>query len=461
MTPTPEATARLAGFAVTADGAAVPDEALHLAERAVADTLGVILAAAPDPTVAVLHSAYQGRLCPGPATVFTTGERAEPVQAALLNGTAAHALDFDDVADGMKGHPSAVLVPAILAAAQDTGASGRDVLEAYCVGFQVISAVADGMEIARHYARGWHATATIGVLAAAAAVARLRGLDADRTRQALGIAASMASGSRQNFGTMTKPLHAGLAASNAVQAAILAGSGFTADPGQLEAPLGYFALYGDESSDLSRLAATAGEPWALARRGLNVKKFPCCYNTHRAADAILSLADEGLHAEDVAAVEVTLEPAGLGPLIHHRPRTGLQGKFSLEYVMAAALLDGKLTLRTFTDPEVLRGEAQDLLARVTVAESEVPPVGKAAWHEAYAAVRVRTRGGRHLQRRVDVPRGHADLPLSEDELAAKFTDCVTFSGTGHDAAAVLNRLLCLRKEPSVTGLVPVPEGGRR
>ena len=454
MNPAPEATARLADYAVTADGTTVPDEALHLAERAVADTLGVILAAAPDPTVAALHAAYRQRLSPGSAAVFTTGQRTEPVQAALLNGTAAHALDFDDVADGMKGHPSAVLVPAVLAAAQDTGASGRDVLEAYCVGFQVISAVADGMDIARHYARGWHATATIGVLGATAAACRLRGLEAVRTRQALGIAASMAGGSRQNFGTMTKPLHAGLAASSAVQAAILAGAGFTADPGQLEAPLGYFALYGDDRNDLSRLTATLGESWVLARRGLNVKKYPCCYNTHRAADAVLSLTAEGLRAEDVSAVEVTLEPSGLGPLIHHRPRTGLQGKFSLEYVTAAALLDGTLALRTFTDDQVTREEAQDLLARVTVAESGTPPVGDASWHEAYAAVRVRTRDGRDLRRRVDIPRGHAGQPLTEDELSAKFTDCVTFSGTGHDAAALLNRALYLRKEASVANLVP-------
>ncbi|MBO0802686.1 MAG: MmgE/PrpD family protein, partial [Nocardiopsaceae bacterium] len=303
---------------------------------------------------------------------------------------------------------------------------------------------------------------------ATAAACRLSGLDAARARNALGIAASMAAGSRQNFGTMTKPLHAGTAASNAVLATTLASSGFTADEGQLEAPLGYFALFGDDGNDLSRLTATLGGPWALAARGLNVKKFPCCYNTHRAADAVLALAGatgdggEGLRAADVDSVEVTLEPAGLGPLIHHRPRTGLQGKFSLEYVTAAAILDRKLTLRTFTDAEVQRREAQDLLARVSVAESDTPPVGGAAWRHAYAAVRVTTRGGEQLTRRVDVPRGHAAQPLTDDELTAKFTDCVAFSGTGHDATALYSRLRYLRKEPAVADLVPASpaENGR-
>lgn len=454
MARIPAVTAQIAEFAVTADGSTLPDEALHLAERAVTDTIGVMLAAARDRTVDAIQSAHQGRLCPGPATVVTTGQRTQPVQAALLNGTAAHALDFDDVADGIKGHPSAVLVPAILAVAQEVQASGRDVLEAFCVGFQIESAIADGIAIDGHYARGWHSTATIGVLAAAAAACRLLGLDAARTRHALGIAASMAGGSRQNFGTMTKPLHAGMAASNGVLAAALAGAGITADTGQLEATLGYFALYGDENSNVARATATLSAPWVIVTRRLNVKKFPCCYNTHRAADAVLSLSEGGLRAGDVDSVEVTLEPAGLGPLIHHRPRTGLEGKFSLEYVTAAALLDKKLALRTFTDREVQRSEAQDLLARVAVAESNAPPVGDAVWQNAYAAIKVRTRGGKQLERRVDIPRGHANLPLTEDELTTKFTDCVTFSGTGYDTRALLERALYLRKEPTVTDLVP-------
>ncbi|MBO0804612.1 MAG: MmgE/PrpD family protein, partial [Nocardiopsaceae bacterium] len=178
LSQTPAVTAQIAEFAVTADGATLPEEALNLAERAVTDTVGVILAAAGDRTVAAIQAAHEGRLAPGPATVITTGQRVAPVQAALLNGTAAHALDFDDVADGMKGHPSAVLVPAILAVAQESRATGRDVLEAYATGFQVASAVADAMVIDRHYARGWHSTATIGVLAATAAACRLSGLDA-------------------------------------------------------------------------------------------------------------------------------------------------------------------------------------------------------------------------------------------------------------------------------------------
>lgn len=457
MADMPAVTAQIAEFAVTSDGSVVPEEVLHLAERAITDTVGVAIAAAHDGTVEAALSAYQGRLCPGPATVLATGEGCDSVQAALLNGTAAHALDFDDVTDAMKGHPSAVLTPATLAVGQQVKASGREVLDAFCIGHQVDCAIADGLAVDGHYARGWHSTATIGVLGATAAACRLLALDVSRTRHALGIAASMAGGSRQNFGTMTKPLHAGLAASNGVLAASLAAAGFTADAEQLESPLGYFALYGAEGCDASGVTATLNGPWTVASHGINVKKFPCCYNTHRAADAVLELTGAGLRAGDIESVEVTLEPSGLGPLIHHRPMTGLQGKFSLEYVTAAGLLDGNLTLRTFTDEQVQRSEAQDLLARVTVAESDIPPVGDRDWQRTYAAVQVRTRDGGRLQRRVNVARGHAALPLTEDELVAKFRDCIDFSGTSHDSGALLNRLLHLRDEPTVTDLLLPPE----
>ncbi|MQA14323.1 MAG: MmgE/PrpD family protein [Pseudonocardiaceae bacterium] len=445
-------TAAVADFVAGTDPARLPDAALDLAERAFVDTVGVAVAAAPDPTVRSIWQAFGAGLPDGPSALLTRPGSTQPVQAALLNGTAAHALDFDDVADDLVGHPSAVLVPAALAVAQQTGASGRQVLAAYCAGFQVECAVAAGMSISRHYARGWHSTATLGVLGAAAAAASLLALQPWQVRHAVGIAASLAGGSRQNFGTMTKPLHAGTAASDGVFAAMLAAANFTADPDQLEAPLGYFALYGDEV-DLAAALAVLGEPCALSHRGLDVKKHPCCYKAARAADAALALAEDGVHAGDVERVTVTVEPEGLGPLIHHRPVTGLQGKFSLEYIVAASLTDHRLTLRSFTDDAVCRDPLQRLLARVCVTETDPPPDRAPDWADAFAEVTVETRAGLRHTRRVDTPRGHALAPLDEDELADKFHDCLDHGGAAHDPHVLLAGLRELRECPDVHGLL--------
>jgi 2-methylcitrate dehydratase PrpD len=256
----------------------------------------------------------------------------------------------------------------------------------------------------------------------------------------------MAGGSRQNFGTMTKPLHPGLAARDGVFAATLAGAGFTADTAQLESPLGYFAMYAD-SSDPDRVQEALAGPWALTTYGLNVKKYPCCYCTHRTADAALALAaKDGIDPARVRAVRLTLEPGGFDPLIHHRPTTGLEGKFSAEYVIAAALLDGRVGLASFTDAAVRRPEAQDLLRKVEIAEQQRPPVGPAEWTQAYAVLEVDTDTDTHTLR-VDVPRGHCRLPMERADLEAKFRDCVGFAGVPWDADALLAALWQVESRP--------------
>jgi 2-methylcitrate dehydratase PrpD len=401
-----------------------PDQgaALDLAERAVVDTVAVSLAGATDRTVTTMLGALGDELGAGSSTVLVTGQRTDPRQAALIGGLSAHALDFDDVDDAMIGHPSAVLVPAVLAVGEQAGSSGREVLEAYWVGLAACRTVAAELGIDGHYAAGWHATATIGTLAAAAATARLRGLRAEQVRHALGIAGSLASGSRQNFGTMTKPLHAGTAASNGVLAATLAAGGFTADTHQLEAPLGFLAMHHGSPGTMP----APSEDLEVA--ALNVKLYPCCYYIHASADAMIDLAEAGLAPRDVESVHVTVQPAGLGALIHHRPVTGLQGKFSMEYAMAAALVDRRLSLQTFTDEMVRRPQVQDLLRKVSAETSPHPPVGPAQWQGSYAVVSVRTVDGRTVEQRVDHARGHATRPVSEEELRGKFDDCLPFGG---------------------------------
>jgi 2-methylcitrate dehydratase PrpD len=438
QTTTP-VTELIARFACEHDLSDAPALVFERATRAVLDTVGVAIAARLEPSFTILARTVGQGTCAGGSTVLATRTRTAAAQAAFLNGTAGHALDFDDVADEIKGHPSVVLVPALLAVAETNGNSGRELLEAYIVGFEVGCAIARGLPVESHYRRGWHATATVGVMAAACAAARLLRLDAARVRNALGIAASMASGSRQNFGTMTKPLHAGLAARDAVIAAQLAAAGFTADQDQLEGPLGYFALLGVEPDPGAVATALAG-PRVLLDHGVNAKKYACCYETHRIADAALALYERGLRARDVRSVTIGIQPGGLQAVIHHRPTTGLQGKFSAEYVLAACLLDGRLSLSTFTDEAVQRGEAQELLQRVVIQEAAEPPFGPSTFEHAYATVEVTPGDGSRLRERCDVPRGHASAPLTDAELESKFRDCLAFAESDWDADGLLERI---------------------
>jgi 2-methylcitrate dehydratase PrpD len=449
-TTAPRLTEAVARYALSHAGP-MSDEVVELAKRTLVDTVGVAIAARHEPPVRILGETL-GALPPGPATVWATGEKTNAATAALLNGTAGHALDFDDVTDITYGHPSVVLWPAVFAAAENEGSDGRSVLEAFVVGFVVQVAMASAMDVRRHYAAGWHSTATIGIIGATAAVSRLMGLNEERTRCAIGLAASMAGGSRQNFGTMTKPLHPGLAARDAIVAARLAVNGFTADTDQLDAHLGYLSMFSpgaDVDAALARLHGTD----AFLEAGINVKKYPCCYNTHRTADATLDVrAAEGIDPATVESVHVVLEPGGFDPLIHHRPQTGLQGKFSIEYVITTALLDGRVTLASFTDEAVRRTEAQALIEKVTWATAEVPPVGEAAWDQAFSVVTVRSTDGREATFRTDVPQGDRRSPLSQKDLQTKFADCCSFSGSGWDAVALLAELWSIDGVDRLTSL---------
>lgn len=444
---TTSVTEAIAQFACSDPFAASPDELYARTTRAFVDTIGVAIAARNEDCFTILNSTLSSSAT-GAATVLPTGKRASATDAALLNGTAGHALDYDDVADEIKGHPSVVLVSALLALAEARTIRGRDLLEAYAVGFEVGCAIARGLPVDPHYRRGWHATATVGILGTVAGAGRLLRLSTEQVQHALGIAASMASGSRQNFGTMTKPLHAGLAARDAVLAVELAANGFTADPHQLEAPLGYFQLYGVEP-DPARVREALEESSVLLAHGLNVKKYPCCYGTHRMADAALALREHGLRATAVDSIKVAVEPDGLGAIIHHQPRTGLQGKFSGEYVLAACLLDGDVRLSTFTDDAVGRSDAQSLLRRVTIEEAAEPPFGDKHYDNAYATLEVSLQDGSVLRERCDVPRGDARAPLGDAELEAKFRDCLSFAQSDWDADALLASLRSLRDADAI------------
>ena len=310
-------------------------------------------------------------------------------------------------------------MPVVLAVGEMQHSTGRDAVAAYIVGVEVEARIGAGIG-RRHYAVGWHPTATLGTLGATAAAARLLGLDVSRTRMALGIAASEASGLRQNFGTMTKPLHAGMAARNGIIAAMLAGKGFTADESILESQFGFSPVLGGEGEyDLATMTRSLGSPFAIADPGLDIKPYPCCRFIHRCIDAMLHVVTEHHPApEDVVEVECHTSPFVPQVVIHHRPRTSLEGKFSMEYCMARALLDGEMRIAQFAEGKVLDPGVQELLQRV----SYVHPAGTEDRRRP-EVVTVKLRDGRQYSREVLSAKGAPENPLTSDELKYKYRDC--------------------------------------
>jgi 2-methylcitrate dehydratase PrpD len=436
----PGATERIARYVAETDFAGAPSSLTREVGRAIVDLFAATLAARNDEGFRALHRVVAEDMKAGPCTVIATGEKTTPSHAALLNGGGGHALDYDDVSDTLYGHPTVTLVPPLLAMAESRGLSGRELVEAYSIGFDVAVAISLALPVWPHFDRGWHATASVGGMSATAALCRLMKLSVEQTRNALGIAGSMVVSSRQNFGTMTKPLHPGLSSANAVLATRLAEAGFTADPDQLEKPLGYFAVYGVDS-DIAKLHESLDAPFAMLRDGVSFKKFPCCYNTHRTADAAVALSKRlGPHRlSRIESVTVTLQPTATNALIHHRPTTGLQGKFSAEYVIAAGLLDGEVTLPSFVDSAVQRADIQELIRKIDVRESATPPIGPPEWEFAYSVLEVKA-DGEIIRERVDIPRGDCRNPLTDDDLDQKFLSAVDFAGAAWDARALLDEV---------------------
>lgn len=427
---------RIGSFAAGFGPAQMTPEEAHLARRALLDTVACALGGLrEEPTARALRYA-RAVSGPGAARVWGTAERLGLEQAAFVNGVSGHVLDYDDVTSPLRGHPSVAMLPALAALAEAEGKGMQALCAAYVVGFEVMGRIGEGIGD-EHYAKGWHATASIGLLGTTAACANLLGLSARATADALGLAVAQAAGCRENFGTDAKCFQAGHANRAALQAVLLAREGFGSAGAVLEGPRGYAALYG-AGEDLARALDGIGErPRLLERARLEVKKYPLCYATHRTLDGLLDLkAETGIGLADAASVEVEGSNRAFAPLLHSRPQTGLEGKFSLEYAVAAALADGRVTLPSFEDAAVQRPGIQAFLPKVTKREAT------GALNPRYAQITVRLKDGRVLERRVEALRGGPTLPLSDAELGAKLADCLAHAGhpadAGRLAAAILD-----------------------
>ncbi len=430
---------------------APPAAARARASAAVIDTVGVALAGSIEPAAQIVRRTL-GPSDPGPISTFGPSDLgtlgpcsvwASPLcvsapEAALANGTAAHALDYDDMCFVSLAHPSAPLVPAVLAAAELAGASGRTVLDAYVAGFEIQARLGKLMN-PRHYQRGWHCTSTLGAMSAAAGAARVLGLDAAATAHALAIAASSASGLKENFGTMVKPLHAGLAARDGVLAAMLARSGMTASAKALDGPQGYLHAFDSESEDLSSAVADLGSRWEILDTGITVKLYPSCAGTHPTLDAVLDLqAQERFTAEAVDRIHVDVDPVVPTILIYDRPASALEAKFSLPFCAAAAVVFGRVGIDTFEDARIRDARVAALMSRVTMHVDAEIGRGRPALTEA--RVRVTLVDGRVLVREAHGARGYPERPASGEELDAKFLSCAMRTLTETQARHLLTSL---------------------
>ncbi|MFF5989475.1 MmgE/PrpD family protein [Prauserella flavalba] len=438
-TSSPPATEAVAAF-VAGTRSSEPGGAAALS-RAIVDTVGCALAGTGTEPDRLIRQWSEREGSTGRSTVWTSGRRVSAATAALCNGTSAHALDWDDVSPGSAMHPSAVLLPALLAVCEERGTPGADLVRAHDTGAALFRALTQALPRAAHYGRGWHTTATVGRLAASAAVAALVGLDERASAHALGLAGSLAAGSLANFGSTTKPLHAGLAAKDAVMAVALAESGFTAGPGMLEARGGFFDLYGDrDDARLERLSADLldwrrrwPDDWAQ-------KRYPACYATHRAIDAVLRIRPE-LHGQCPRAVRVVVEPGGLRPLLDRRPATGTEAKFSMAHVLALAVVHGKVTLAHFDDTALDDESIAGVAAVVSAHEDAVPPLGDPGYRDGFTVVEIEAHDGRAHRVRVDTTYGDAAAPLSEADLTEKVAEGCRVAGRPETEASEITAAL--------------------
>lgn len=420
-------TERIATFVSGVRSADLPQEALDKARLGITDFVGVAVAGSREESGRLIRE-YGDRMGGvAEATIIAGGgKKASPEMAALVNGTMGHALDYDDMSVSPISHPSVFLAPAILAVGESIGASGLDALAAYVVGYEVAGCAAEPM-FQSHYVRGWHSTSTFGSLGAAAAVAWLLRLDARQVKMAIGIAASLACGLRQNFGTMTKPLHAGRAAANGVQAAFLARAGFTADAAIIEAPLGFARVMGhDDEVDWAKAGRNLGRTFVIAGpAGLAIKPYPSCGFTHTAIDCALDLRQQGVKSGEIAEIELGTSPFDKQLLIHHRPRTGLEGKFSLEYCVARALASGGVRLDSFAEEALQEPEVQRLIGGMKWVEKYPMPVMGTPEGFGAKSVTLKTLNGERYHAEARVARGMPTNPLSAPEFDAKYRDCAS------------------------------------
>jgi 2-methylcitrate dehydratase PrpD len=448
-------TERIASFAVGAKFRDIPRGVKEVAKEHMLDGLATMLGGAREEASRQIHR-YVARLGgTAEATILATRRKAPCQYAALANGVQGHVLDYDDTQlatskqspFGQLTHPTTPVLAASLAVAERLSATGREFLAAYIVGVEVACRLADAIDPA-HYLHGLHPTGTIGVFGAAAAASRLFGLDVLRARRALGIAASLSAGVRANRGTMTKSLNAGRAAENGVVAAALARDGFTAALDVFEAPMGYFSAAAPKPNP-RRLKF--GRPFFFGRPGVAVKPYPCAGVLHPSLDLILELAQHHrIEAEGIKKVAVTMGRVAAAPLVYDRPASGLEGKFSMPFSAAVAILERKAGLEQYTDKKVRHPKITALMRKVEL--SRDPRLDALGLEHPRAIVEIVLKDGRSYRGRTTWPKGHPRNPLSRRELEEKTRECAAPCLAPRSIECMIHRVWSIEDLASVAAL---------
>ena len=404
----------------------LPKEAVYWAKALLLDLVGVTLAGANEKATALMRGLTQRTAAPGPAIVFGTNLRLNGLDAALINGVAAHVLDFDDASNTMGGHPSASVLPALFSAAAELGGvSGRRFISAYVTGIEVNCKMSRGVNFYQ-YNKGWHPTSTIGIFGCTAACAQLMNLSVEKTATALAMATSLSSGVKSNFGTMTKPLHVGHSNRSALFAVMLARDGYTASPVAFEHHHGYFnAFNGAGNYDAAAILPEWANPLDITRPGMTMKLYPCCGATHPAIEAMMAVANQhDLKPDDIERIDVLLQTRRLEHTNRPDPQSDLDAKFSVQYVVARALTDRCITMEQFEGSAYKDPVVQKLLPKIhadTYTEAHFP-----LDHHFGSVVTVKTTRGETLSNKVFFQLGRTvDIPAPPEIMKAKFENCAT------------------------------------
>jgi len=458
--PESSLTAYVAQFVIGTKASAIPADVMRLGKRSVLDGIGLALAgnAAESGHIVRTYLKSLGIPTGKGATVIGTSMKVPARFAAFANGIAIHADDYDDTqlavakdrVYGLLTHPTAPALPPVLALGEIGNRSGLDVLAAYQVAVEAETKICEAIN-PRHYDHGFHSTATIGAIAAAAGASRMMGLNLEQTRRALGIGASQAAGLRENFGTMTKPFHPGRSCESGIVAAEFAKLGWTATPVVLEAGRGFFKAAGG-GYDPAAIEGRLGNPWTFTFPGVSIKPHPSGSLTHPGMGLMLDLIRKhDIRRDQVVKVKVGTNRHMPNALIHHRPQNELQAKFSMEFCMAILLLQRKAGLAEFTDQVVNRPDVRKMIEKV---DFGVHPEAEAAGYEKMTTIiDIELADGRKIGGRADFGKGSPAHPMSDDELATKFRECAAWGKLPKASAdKVVDRVFNLEKLKSIREL---------
>ncbi len=456
-------TREVAEFVLKTPFSSMSGELLDLGRKSILDGFGLALSGSVAESGHIVQEYLKGQgvAGAGAATVIGTDMKVPERFAAFANGVGIHADDYDDTqlavhkdrVYGLLTHPTAPCLPAAFAVAEVSDLSGEEMMLAYQIGVEVETKVAEAIS-PRHYQHGFHATATCGTLAAVSAVARLRGYDLDTTLRAMGIAASQSAGLRENFGTMTKPFHAGRSSESGVVAADFARAGWTATDKILESPRGFFQAHGGGFM-LEAIHGKLGNPWTFINPGVSIKPNPSGSLTHPGMTKMLELILENdITPDQVERVDVGTNHNMPNALIHHQPKNELQAKFSMEFCMAILLLERRGGLPEFTDEVVNRPDVQEMISRVKFG---IHPEAEAAGYDKMTTIiDIHLKDGRTISGRSDFGKGSPANPMSYDEAADKFRGCAEFAQwDSGKTEAIIDAVRELEKLGSVKELAPL------